>query len=120
MRAPWRVELAPSGLGLYTPAYDLELPWDQIAGIAVDVENRRKQCGLVFEDLSVVDRARFHSRARRPDAVNSGQAMRSRMEANFQESGYHLIIPGRILETGAEELADLLTQARTGALWPEA
>jgi hypothetical protein len=120
MRAPWRVELAPAGLALYTPAYDLELPWAQIAGIAVDVVNRRKQCALVLEDLSVVEGAHFHSRARRPDAVDSAQVMRSRMKANFQESGYHLIIPGRILETGAEELADLLTQARTGTLWTEA
>jgi hypothetical protein len=31
--------------------------------------------------------------------------------------GYHLGIPGRILELGPAELASLLSRARTGALW---
>lgn len=120
MLAPWRLELAPSGLGLYTPAYDLELPWDQIAGIAVDVVKQRMRCGLVLEDLGVVERVRFHAQARRPDAVTNAQTMRARMEENFRELGYHLIVPDRILETGAEELAELLTQARSGVLWEKA
>lgn len=120
MRAPWHLELSPSALTLYFPTYDLAVPWEGIAGIAVDEVNRRLGCVLVFEDLAtVVQSARFHHKANRPDAVNDATTMQARMEENWTAMGYHLGIPGRILEMGPEELADLLVQARTGRLWHE-
>jgi hypothetical protein len=39
------------------------------------------------------------------------------MEENFDRTGYHLAIPGRILEMGPDELAGILVKARTGELW---
>jgi hypothetical protein len=45
--------------------------------------------------------------------------MLSRLEENYDCSSYHLVIPGKILETGPDELAELLTQGRTGRLWSE-
>ena len=120
MRSPWHLELSPSALTLYSPTYDLAVPWDSIAGIAVDEVNRRLGCVLVFEDVAaVVQKARFHHRANRPDAVNDAATMQARMEENWSAMGYHLGIPGRILEMGPEELADLLAQARTGRLWQD-
>jgi hypothetical protein len=118
MRAPWRLELKPEHLALYTPTYDLEVPWDDIAGIAVDEVSRRLGCVLVFEDVAAVaQRARFHHRSGRPDAINNAKTMQARMEDNFEQLGYHLAIPGRVLELGPEELAQLLVQGRTGAVW---
>jgi hypothetical protein len=119
MRAPWRLELTPSHLTLFTPTYDLEVPWDLIAGIAVDEVNRRPGCVLVFEDAaSVASRATFHqAQTGRPDAVTDVQIMQARMEENFDRTGYHLAIPGRILEMGPDELAGILVKARTGELW---
>jgi hypothetical protein len=120
MRAPWHLEVNDAELVLYTPLYDLALPWDSIAGIAVDEVNRRTGCVLIFEDVAdIVRRARFHGRPSRPDAVTNAKKMQSRMEENLQSWGYHLAIPGRILEMGPEELAELLTKARTGQLWTE-
>jgi hypothetical protein len=120
MRAPWRLELTPAHLSLYTPTYDLSIPWEEIAGIAVDEEQRRQSCVLFFEEVAEVVRlARFHPGAARPDAVTNARVMQARMEESFAASGYHLAIPGRILEMGAEELAEQLTRARTGKLWPE-
>jgi hypothetical protein len=121
IRAPWRLELIPSHMTLFTPTYDLEAPWDLIAGIAVDAVNRRPGCVLIFEDVpSVTGRATFHrDQARRPDAVTDAQTMQARMEENFDLTGYHLAIPGRILEVGPEELAEILVKARTGELWQE-
>lgn len=120
LRAPWRLELTPVHLVLYTPTYDLNVPWGQIAGIAVDAVNRRTGCTLVFEETAeIVQGATFHHRAKRPDAVTDRATMRARMEENMVHWGYHLAIPGRILELGPEELAGLLTRARTGVLWRE-
>jgi hypothetical protein len=120
MRAPWRLELQPERLALYTPTYDLEVPWDDIAAIAVDEVNRRLGCILVFEDVAAVaQRARFHHKSGRPDAINSAKTMQARMEDNFEQLGYHLAIPARILELGPEELAQLLVKGRTGAVWSE-
>jgi hypothetical protein len=120
MRSPWHLELKPEHLTLYTPTYDLEVPWDSIAGIAVDEVNRRSGCVLVFEDVATVVRgARFHHKSARPDAINSPEAMQARLDGNFEQSGYHLAIPGRILELGPEELAEVLVQARSGDLWSE-
>jgi hypothetical protein len=120
MRAPWRLELAPAHLALYTPTYDLEVPWDNVAGIAVDTVDRRPGSVLVFEDpAAVVERARFHGRSNRADAVTDARTMAARMQENFGLTGYHLSIPGRILEIGPEELAELLVRARTGQLWKE-
>ncbi len=45
--------------------------------------------------------------------------MQAQMEANFRQLGYHLGIPGRILEMNADELAGFLARARTGELWGE-
>jgi len=118
MRAPWRLELMPERLALLTPTYDLEVPWDSIAGIAVDDVNRRLGCVLIFEDAAaVVQHARFHHKSARPDAITDARTMQARMEENFEQLGYHLAIPGRILEMGPEELAELLVQGRTGDLW---
>lgn len=117
MRAPWRMELKPEHLTLYTPTYDLQIPWDGIAGIAVDEVSRRLGCVLIFEDAAAVaQRARFHHRSARPDAITGAKAMQARMEENFEQLGYHLAIPGRILELGPEELAELLARGRTGDL----
>jgi hypothetical protein len=118
MRAPWHLAVSPAHLALYTPTYDLVVPWDYIAGIAVDEVARRPGCVLIFEDVSaVVQRAEFHRRSSRPDAVVNARTMQTRMEENFDAWGYHLAIPGRILEMGPEELAGLLAKARTGTLW---
>jgi hypothetical protein len=120
MRAPWRLEITPAHLCLYTPTYNLEIPWEKIAGIAVDAVQRRLSCVLIFEDAAeVVQLARFHASTARPDAVTNARTMQARMEENLAALGYHLAIPGRILEMGAEELAKLLTRARTGKLWQE-
>jgi len=120
MRTPWHLEISPVQLSLYTPTYDLGIPWDRIAGIAVDAVQRRMSCVLIFEDVGEVVRlARFHAGAASPDAVTNARTMQARMEANLVDLGYHLAIPSRILEMGAEELAELLTRARTGMLWPE-
>ena len=118
MRAPWHLALSPAHLTLYTPTYDLQIPWDCIAGIAVDEVARRPGCVLIFEDVAaIVQRAKFHGRSSRPDAVVNARTMQARMEENFDAWGYHLAIPGRILEMGPEELAGLLAEARMGALW---
>jgi hypothetical protein len=118
MRAPWRLELKPEYLALYTPTYDLEVPWNSIAGIAVDEVSRRLGCVLIFGDAAIVaQRARFHHRSARPDAISDAGTMQARMEENFEQLGYHLAIPGRILEMGPEELAGLLAQGCTGDLW---
>jgi hypothetical protein len=120
MRAPWRLEIHPSHLALYTPTYDLTVPWDNIAGIAVDEVSRRLGCVLIFEDVAaLVQGARFHGQASRPDAVTNASTMQSRMEENLEALGYHLGIPGRILEMGPEELAGLLARACSGQLWAE-
>lgn len=118
MRAPWHLALSPAHLALYTPTYDLQIPWDCIAGIAVDQVARRPGCVLIFEDVAVVvQHAEFHGRSNRPDAVVNASTMQARMEENFGAWGYHLAIPGRILEMGPEKLAGLLAKARTGTLW---
>jgi hypothetical protein len=120
MRASWRLELLPSHMTFYTPTYDLEAPWDLIAGIAVDEVNRKPGCVLIFEDVAAVaGRAIFHqTQTKRPYAVVDAQAMQARMEENFGGTGYHLAIPGRILEMGPDELAGILVRARKGKLWP--
>jgi len=120
MRSPWYLALSPSCMALYAPTYDLEVPWDQVIGIAVDEVDRRPSCVLVFEDVdAVVQGATFHGKARRPDAVTDVAIMQARMEQSFDQQGYHLAIPGRILEYGPQELAELLVEARTGQLWRE-
>lgn len=120
MRAPWHLELKPEHLALYSPTYDLVVPWNTIAGIAVDEVGRRLSCVLIFEDTAAVAKlARFHLRSTRPDAITDAWTMQARMDENFEQLGYHLAIPGRILEMGPEELAKLLVQGRTGDLWAE-
>ncbi len=89
-----------------------------MAGIGVDDLNFREGCVLVFEDpLAVAETARFLARSDRPDIITDRGSMLARMEENHQNLGYHLGTPGRILEMGPEELAQLLARARTGALW---
>jgi hypothetical protein len=117
IRAPWHLEVSPSHLALYTPTYDLKVPWEKIAGIAVDEVNRRLCCVLIFEDVaSLVQGAEFHGNSKRPDAVTGPGTMQARMNENFDLWGYHLAIPGRILEMGPEELADLLAQAKSRSM----
>jgi hypothetical protein len=119
MRAPWRLELLSSHMTFYTPTYDLEAPWDLIAGIAVDEVNRKPGCVLIFEDVAAVaSRTTFHqTQAKGPYAVVDAPTMQARMEENFESTGYHLAIPGRILEMGPDELAGTLVRARKGRLW---
>jgi hypothetical protein len=118
MRSPWNVSVSPVELTLRTPAYELKVPWQHVAAIAVDVVNRRPGCTLIFDDLTAVSRgATFHTPPNHPDAVMDAAMMRSRLEENFRQGGYHLGIPGRILEAGPDELAELLARARTGRLW---
>ena len=120
MRSPWHLEVNPAGLVLYTPGYDLEAPWDSVAGIAVDRVGRKPGCVLIFEDVeAVVQRTRFHAEATGRGAVTDASMMQAQMEVNFERLGYHLGIPGRILEMDADELAELLARARTGELWGE-
>ena len=117
MRAPWRLEINPSHLTLYTPTYDLKVPWEKIAGIAVDEVNRRLCCVLIFEDVaSLVQGAKFHGNSQRPDAVTGPGTMQARMDENFDLWGYHLAIPDRILEIGPEKLADLLAEAKSQSM----
>jgi hypothetical protein len=120
MRAPWHLALSPAHLALYTANYDLRVPWDQIKGIAVDEVNRKPGCALVFEDVeAVVKGAEFHVQTSRRDAVTDAATMQARMEENLAAVGYHLGIPGRLLEKGPDELAELMVKARTGRLWEE-
>jgi hypothetical protein len=120
MRAPWHLEIHPAHLILRTPAYDLTMPWEVIAGIAVDEVNRRPACILIFGDVAaVVERAAFHAKAQRPGAVTNAATMQARMEENFERWGYHLVIPRRLLEIEPDDLAGLLTKARMGQLWRE-
>ena len=120
MRSSWRLEVDPAALVLYTPGYDLEAPWDAVVGIGVDRVSRKPGCVLIFEDVeAVVQRTRFHAKAAGRGAVTDATMMQAQMEANFQQLGYHLGIPGRILEMDADELAGFLARARTGELWRE-
>jgi hypothetical protein len=120
LRAPWRLEINPAHLRLYTPTYDLRVPWEQIVGIAVDEVNRRLCCALLFENVaSLVQGAEFHSRSNQPDAVTGPEAMQARMEENFSLYGYHLAIPSRILEIGPEKLAELLAEAKSQSTGPQ-
>lgn len=121
LRSPWHLAVDPGGLRLRTQTYLLEVPWNNVAGIGVGEVNRRAGCVLVFEDLAAaVEGTRFLARARQPDIVTDGDAMLARMEENYRILGYHLGIPGRILEMGPEELAKFLADARTGKLWQDA
>jgi hypothetical protein len=120
MRSPWYLELTPHSLCLYTPTYDLDVPWDLIAGIAVGEVNRKPGCVLVLEDpAAVAANAAFHPGSRRQDAVTDTATMQARMEEAFDSNGYHLAFPGRILELSPDELAALLASARKGELWQE-
>jgi hypothetical protein len=117
LRSPWRLELTPGHLGLYTPAYDLSVPWVRVVGIAVDEVDRRLGCVLAFDDAAAVAAgAVFHGETVQGAVTNAGR-MRVRMEENFRQRGYHLGIPGRILELGPDALAAMLARARTGELW---
>jgi hypothetical protein len=118
MRAPWHLVLDPSQLAVQSPTYDLVIGWESIAGIAVDQVNHRPGCVLVFDNVAtVVQGAKFHLDSSRPDAVANAAAMQARMEENFDLWGYHFALPGRMLEMGPEDLADLLAKARTGEIW---
>jgi hypothetical protein len=118
MRAPWHLALTPGCLTLYTSAYDLPVPWERVVGIAVDDVNRKPGCILIFDDVAAIARgATFHGSPAQEVAITDAAAMRARMQENYDELGYHLGIPGRLLEKGPEELAELLAKARTGQLW---
>jgi hypothetical protein len=120
MRAPWHLALDPEGLTLHTQAYRLRVPWENVVAIGVDEVNFREGCVLAFEDPDAVAAGtRFLVRSSRPDVVADAERMRARMEENYDALGYHLGIPGRLLELGPEELAGLLARARSGALWKE-
>ena len=120
MRSPWHLAVDRAHLTLHTPTYRLAVPWDNVAGIAVDEVNFRLGCVLVFEDpAAVAESARFLVRSQSPDVVADAATMLARMQDSYEKLGYHLGIPGRILEKGPEELAELLTKARTGQLWEQ-
>lgn len=120
MRSPWHVGVTPSCLELTTKAYRLAIPWERVAGIAVDVVDRRPGCVLVFDDpVAVSLGADFAVGANHRDAVTGPEVMQRRMAHNYRQGGYHLGIPGRLLEMGPEELAQILARARTGELWQE-
>jgi hypothetical protein len=120
LRSPWHLALSPSQLVLRTPAYDLCVPWEQVVGIAVDEVEGRPACVLAFDDAAAVAQgATFHRAPAPAGAVTSARRMQARMEDNLARRGYHLGIPGRILELGPEALARLFTQARTGELWQQ-
>jgi hypothetical protein len=118
VRSPWHLAVDPAGLRLRTQTYLLEVPWENVAGIGVDEVNFREGCVLVFEDpAAAAGGTRFLARSTRPDIITDTETMLARMEDNHRDLGYHLGIPGRILEMGPEELARFLAEARTGALW---
>jgi hypothetical protein len=118
MRSAWHLALSPTHLILHTPTYVLTVPWEDVAGIVVAEVNWRLGCALIFEDaVAVAQGARFLVRSSRPDVITDATRMLARMKENYAELGYHLGIPGRILEFGPEALAELLTKARTGQLW---
>jgi len=118
MRSPWHLAVNRQDLRLHTPMYVLDVPWQQIVGIGVDEVNFREGVVLVFADpAEVVKGVRFTMRSNRPDMISDPQTMLKRMEDNYGSLGYHLGIPGRILEMGPQELAEFLTRARTGDLW---
>ena len=120
MRSDWHLEVDRAGLVLYTPGYDLEAPWDSVAGIAVDRVGRKPGCVPIFVDAAAVaQQTRFHDEATGRGAITNASMMQAQMEVNFERLGYHLGIPGRILEMDAGELAALLARARTGELWGE-
>lgn len=120
MRAPWHLAASPENLKIHTRTYLLTVPWERVEGIGVDVVNRRLGCVLAFDDPAAVSEGvRFLARSDSPDIVTDAATMLDRMEKTYETLGYHLGIPGRILETGPEELAELLTQARTGQLWKQ-
>lgn len=120
MRSPWNLSLDPTQLTLRTQTYTISIPWENIASIGVTEVNFRPGCVLVFEDAAeAVKRTQFHARSNRADIITDADAMLARMEYNFENLGYHLGIPGRMLEKGAEELAELLTNGCTGKLWLE-
>ena len=120
MRSPWHLAVSPTHLKLHTPTYLIDVPWENVAGIAVDEVNWRDGCTLLFEDPTpVAETARFFAHSSRPDIVTDAATMLDRMKECYANLGYHLGIPGRLLERGPEELASLLSQARTGRLWQE-
>ncbi len=120
LRSPWHLAVDPGGLRLRTQTYLLEVPWGNVAGIGVDEVNFREGCVLVFEDAAAAaEGARFLVRASQPDIITDREAMLARMEENYRVLGYHLGIPGRILEMGPQELARFLADARTGVLWQD-
>jgi hypothetical protein len=118
MRSPWHLAVSPDCLKIRTQTYVLEIPWVEIAGIAVDEVNFRDGCVLLFEEpATVAGEARFLARSSRPDIVTDQETMLARMRDNYDNLGYHFGIPGRILELGPEELAQFLVKARKGLLW---
>jgi hypothetical protein len=120
MRSHWRLELTPEQLVLYAPTYTLPIHWDQIVGIAVDKVQKKPECVLVFENLqAVVQKATFQGKSKRHDAVTDAATMEARLEENYECCSYHLVIPGKILEAGPDELAALLARGRNGELWQE-
>jgi len=120
IRSPWRLDLCPKDLTLRTPAYDLVVPWERVVGIAVNEVSRRPGCVLIFDDVAaVVQGATFHGKSARRGAIHNAETMQARMEENFDNLKYHLGIPGRLLEIGADDLAKLVVEARTGELWQE-
>jgi hypothetical protein len=121
MRSPWHLAASKSGLHLHTPAYLIDVPWENVVGIAVDEVSFRMGCALIFGDpAAVAQSARFHMRSTGSDLVTDAETMLARMKESYEKLGYHLGIPGRLLEKGPEELAEFLTKARTGQLWQEA
>ena len=120
LRSPWHLAVDPAGLRLRTQTYLLEVPWDNVAGIGVDEVSFRQGCVLVFEDPAAAARStRFLARSTRPDIITDPETMLARMEENHGHLGYHLGIPGHILEMGPEDLARFLSEACTGALWQD-
>ncbi len=120
MRSPWNLTLDPDHLALRTQTYTISVPWENIAGIGVAEVNFRDGCVVVFESAeAVAEGARFHARSDRATIITDADSMLARMEDNIENLGYHLGIPGRMLEKGAEELAELLARARTGELWTD-
>jgi hypothetical protein len=118
--APWRMVLERGGFKLYAPSFDLDVPWEQVASIGVDKVLNRPGCVLLFSDAEVVaERAIFYPERARRDAVANAPEFLARMGESYENMGFHLGLPRRLLELGPEELAEVLTQACTGALWQE-
>jgi len=96
MRARWHLAVSRSGFRLHTPAYPLDVPWENVAGIATNEVNFREGCVLLFEDpAAVAQTARFLVRSNHPEVIATPDAHPGRHAGPFRgEHGQARLPPG--------------------------